>query len=73
MNPPSEVATTVVETVAERENVGRDDLPPLSDALDGETLERLTGTEVSLTEPLRFEYLWYDVTVLPDEEVVVTP
>lgn len=73
MVPPSRVAKTVVEIVADRENVGPDDLPPLSDDLDGETLERLTETEGPLTEPLTFQYLWYDVTVLPDEAVVVKP
>lgn len=73
MTPPSEVANDVVEIVAEFENVGPDDLPPLCDYLDGETRERLTEMGSSATEPLTFEYLWYHVTVLPGEEVVVTP
>lgn len=73
MTPPSEVAKNVVEIVAEFENVGPDDLPPLRDYLDGETRERLTEMGGSATKPLTFEYLWYDVTVLPGEEVVVTP
>lgn len=73
MTPTSDVAKFVVRSVAELENVAPDDLPPLSTELDGEALERLTDTESPLTEPLTFQYLWYDVTVLPDEEVVVTP
>lgn len=64
---------TIDKSVAEYENVRPDDLPPLVDKLDGETFQRLTTMEGQLTGPLNFEYLWYDVTVLPDGEVVVTP
>lgn len=73
MTPTSDVATFVVRSVAELEHVQPEDLPPLCTELDGETLERLTDTDRPLTEPLSFQYLWYDVTVFPDEEVVVTP
>lgn len=69
----SEVKETIIETVADYENVRPDDLPALVDKLDGEAFERLTATEGELTEPLTFEYLWYDVTILPNEEVVITP
>lgn len=69
----AEVKTTIVNTVADHENVSPDELPPLADKLDTETFQRLTIPEMELTEPLSFEYLWYQVTVLPDGDVVVTP
>lgn len=73
MTQAEEVTRTIVQTVAEYENVRPDDLPPLMDTIVAETVRRLTAMESQLTEPVTFEYLWYDVTVLPDGEVVVTP
>lgn len=69
----SEVAKTIVNTVAAYENASPGVLPPLADKLDSETYNQLTASERQLTEPLSFEYLWYEVTVLPGGEVVVTP
>ena len=69
----STVTEYIVETVADCENASPDDLPPLVDKLESETFQQLASFESELTEPLTFEYLFYDVTVLPDGEVVVTP
>lgn len=73
MAQSSEVTEIIVKTVADYENTSPDDLPPLADKLDAETFHQLTTPDEEVTEPLEFEYLFYDVTVLPDREVVVTP
>lgn len=73
MAQSSEVTKTIVKTVADYENASPEVLPPLADKLDSETYNKLTAIERHLTEPLNFEYLWYDVTVFPDGEVIVTP
>lgn len=73
MAQSSEVTEIIVKTVADYENTSPDDLPPLADKLDTETFQKLTGPDAQRTEPVEFEYLWYDVTVLPDGEVNVTP
>lgn len=65
--------TEIVETVAGYENTSPDQLPALADDVDPETYQRLLATGDELSEPLTFEYLWYDVTVLPDRGIVVTP
>lgn len=67
------VTEIIVKTVADYENSSPDDLPPLADKLDTETFQELTDPDVQRTEPIEFEYLWYDVTVLPNGEVIVTP
>ena len=67
------VAKTIVETVADYEHASPNELPPLEDKLDEKTYQQLTALEGQLSEPLTFEYLFYDITVLPDGEVVVTP
>lgn len=73
MAQSSRVTKTIVKTVADYENASTDDLSPLADKLDTETFHRLTTVKAELTEPLTFEYLWYDVTVHPDGGVIVTP
>lgn len=67
------VTKTIVETVADYEHASPNELPPLEDKLDEKTYQQLTAPEGQLSEPLTFEYLFYDITVLPDGEVVVTP
>lgn len=67
------MTNAVVETVADYENASPEELPPLADDIDAETFHQLVSGGSELTEPVRFEYLWYDVTVLPGGEVVVTP
>lgn len=69
----SPATNEIVTTVADYENASPDQLPPLEDNLDSETYHQLVSFESELTEPLTFEYLWYQVTVLPEGEVVVTP
>lgn len=73
MSPSSKVTKTIVKTVADYEHASPDELPPLVDKLDEKTFQQLTATDGQLIEPVTFEYLWYDVTVLPDREVIVTP
>lgn len=73
MTPGPDVAKSIVETVATYENTVPDQLPSLEDKLATETFQQLPDAESQLTEPLNFQYLWYEVTVLPDREVVVTP
>lgn len=73
MAPSSNVAHEIVKTVADYENSSPNDLPPLEDKIDSETHHQIASFESELTEPLTFEYLFYDVTVLPDGEVIVTP
>lgn len=63
----------IVQTVADYEKALPDQLPPLADKIDAETFQRLVSHESERTEPLTFEYLWYDVTVEPDGEVIVMP
>ncbi|QLD89549.1 hypothetical protein HWV07_11105 [Natronomonas salina] len=73
MPQPSDVARQVVKTVADYENSSLNDLPPLEDKIDSETYHQIASFESELTEPLTFEYLFYDITVLPEGEVIVTP
>ena len=73
MTQSTDVTNEIVTTVADYENVTPNDLPPLEDKLDSETYHQLDSVESELTEPLTFEYLFYDVTVLPDGEVIATP
>lgn len=73
MSEPSDVTGTIVETVAGSENVSSRELPPLEEETDSETHHRLTATGSRLTEALRFPYLWYQVAVQPNGEVIVTP
>ena len=67
------MTTIIEETVADYEDTSPDKLPALAERIDAETYQQLASPESELTEPLTFEYLWYDVTVLPDAEVIVTP
>ena len=67
------VTKTIVETVADYEHASPHELPPLEDKLDEKTYQQLTAPEGQLSEPPTFEYLFYDISVLPDGEVVVTP
>lgn len=71
--PSGDVPTRIVTTVADYEDVLPTDLPPLEDRLGSETYQQLEAIENKLSEPLTFKYLFYDVTVLPDGEVIVTP
>lgn len=73
MAKSTDVTNEIVTTVADYENVSPNDLPPLEDKLDSETYHQLDSVQSELTEPLTFEYLFYDVTVLPDGEVIATP
>ena len=72
MADSSKVTKTIVETVANYEHAAPNELPPLEDELDEQTYQQLTAPE-ELSEPLSFEYLWYDITVLPEREAIVTP
>lgn len=69
----SKVTKTIVKTVADYENASSDQLPALADKIDAETLNQLVSPESELSEPLTFEYLWYDVIVLPNGAVIVIP
>ena len=69
----SHIANEIVTTVADYENASPNDLPPLEDKLDPGTYHQFVSVESELTEPLTFEYLFYDVTVMPDGEVNVSP
>lgn len=51
----------------------QNDLPPLAEKRSTETFQQLVSFESELTEPLTFKHLIYDVTVLPDGVVIVTP
>ena len=73
MAQSTDVPNEIVTTVADYENVSPTDLPPLEDTLDSETYQQLDSVESELTEPLTFEYIFYDITVLPDGEVIATP
>lgn len=56
--------------VADRENASPDQLPALEEMIDAKTYQQLIASD-ELTEPLTFKYLFYDVTVLPEGEVIV--
>lgn len=73
MTQQSDATKTIVSTVAEYEQCPPEALPALKEKIDSETYRKLTTVEGPLTEPLNFEYLWYQVTVQPDGEVIVTP
>lgn len=73
MGQSFDVTRAIVKTVADYENTSPEQLPPLEDKIDAETFQQLSPKIGELTEPLHFEYLWYEVTVLPDGEVIVTP
>ena len=69
----SSVTEYIVETVTVCENASPDQLPPLAEKIGSETFQQLASFESELTQPLTFEYLFYEVTVLPDGEVSVSP
>lgn len=71
--PSADVTNEIVTIVADYEEASTHRLPPLAENIDTETYQQLASPECELTEPLSFEYVWYDVTVLPEEEVIVTP
>ena len=73
MTRQDEATKTIVNRVAEYEQCHPEVLPALEEKIDSEIYHQLTTVDSSLTEPLEFEYLWYQVTVLPDREVIVTP
>ena len=73
MAQSSTVAKAITNKVAEYEECPPEVLPELKEKIDPETYRQLTTVEGPLTEPLEFEYLWYQVTVLPDREIIVTP
>ena len=73
MTQSSEVTNEIVTTVADYENASPNDLPSLADKLDAETYQQLLNPEDELSELLNFEYIFYEVTVTPDGEVIVTP
>lgn len=73
MTPSSNLTQTIIETIADYELSSTDELPSLADWLDEEIYEQLTAQEDQLTESLTFEYVWYDITILPNGTVVVTP
>lgn len=69
----SSVKGFIVNAVADCENSAPGDQPLLAEKLDTETYEKLISYKSELNELLTFEYLFYDVTILPDGEVIVTP
>lgn len=69
----SDVTDSIVETVADHENVSPEELPPLEEKIPSAQFDKLTAPESGLSEPMEFEYLWYQVTVHPAGEVTVTP
>lgn len=73
MPPSSALTNEIVKTVADYEKASPEELPALAEKLNAETFQQLVSPEGELTEPLSFEYLFYDITVLPDGEVIVTP
>lgn len=72
MAESSDVPKTIVDTVAEYEQCPPEILPSLEEKIDSETYRILTTGEGQPTEPLEFTYLWYQVTVLPTGDVVIT-
>lgn len=73
MGQPSQLTETIVKTVAEYENVSPADLPPLAERIDSETFHQLAATDRHLTESVEFSYLWYQITVDPNERISITP
>lgn len=73
MAQSQDVTESIVRSVAEYENASPEDLPPLAEKIPSNQFDRLTAPESRLSEPMEFEYLWYQVTVHPDSEVTVTP
>lgn len=71
VRPPSHA---VVKRVAEEEGVDPEELvPPLSEKIDAEALDRLLeGNTVDGTVELRFEWLGYQIRVDDDGCVEVT-
>lgn len=73
MRQTRDPAEAVIAEVAEQEETSPDDLPSLSDWVDEQTLDRLTSSWDEISRDIDFTYLWYQITVLPNREVVVTP
>lgn len=63
----------MVERVAAHERVDPADLPAVADVVPRDIYSCLTGGWSDQTEPIEFTYVWYQVTVYPGGEVVVTP
>lgn len=73
MKQRSSPEKAIVETVAEYEDIPQEELPPLEQWLDPQTLHKLIDDQNDRTESLRFSYLWYQVTVSSTGEITVTP
>lgn len=73
MTDNSRLVNWIVETVAENENVQPEDLPSMETAIASTTFTKLTTDWNAQTKSIEFSYVWYDVVVHPDGEVIVTP
>lgn len=73
MSQPSDAIKTIVTTVAEYERCPPEVLPALDEKIDSGTYRQLATITGSRPQALAFEHLWYQVTVLPEGEVIVTP
>lgn len=67
------LTVTVVEQIANRENVDPLELPPLHDAIDPEALDALFDKPDSAVDGIAFHYHGYEVVVEGPERVRVTP
>lgn len=67
------LTVTVVEQVANRENVDPLELPPLHDAIDPDALDALFDKPEAAVDGVTFRYQGYEVVVEGPERVRVTP
>jgi|GEM_PF-5307037 len=71
-----DVVCTIVEAVADRETVSPLELPPLGDQIDCDALISLVTPKEDRrsneVDRITLRYCGYDVTVGPNEQVIVT-
>lgn len=51
--------------MADQEGIHSDDLPPLDEWIESETLQKLRTDWSAQTNPVTFTYVWYFVTACP--------
>lgn len=73
MESKTTLSEEILTAVAEFEEATRDDLPPLERWVDPQILDQLNSEMDERAAPVGFSYLWYQVTVTPNEAVIVTP
>lgn len=69
----AELTDAVMAVIAEAEHTTPRDLPALEEWVPATTTETLHRSRGNRAGPVTFTYLWYHVTVSPQNEITITP